>query len=65
MIHKLSVYKATPHEAHLRYTVHGTPLFRTPLGPAASSVLIKGDVLISGGVLYTALCNWDSAWCPD
>ena len=32
----------------------------------ASSVLIKGGVLISGVVLYTSLCSWDhAAWCPD
>ena len=28
----------------------------------ASSVLIKGGVLISGVVLYTDLCSWDRAW---
>ena len=29
------------------------------------SVLIKGGVLISGVVLYTSLCSWDHARCPD
>ena len=37
------------------------PLFQT-----AYNVLIKGSVLISrGNSLYTSLCNWGHAWCPD
>ena len=28
-------------------------------------IMIKEGVLISGVVLYTSLCNWDRAWCPD
>ena len=30
------------------------------------NVLIKGGVLISGVIiLYTSLCSWDHAQCPD
>ena len=39
--------------------VQWNPLFWTPLGQ------LKGGVLISGVVIYTYLCNWDHAWCPD
>ena len=40
------------HDFHREYS--GNPLFRTPLGRAILSILIKGSVLISGVVkLYT------------
>ena len=40
----------------------GTPLYIPDTLGTASSVLIKGDILISGVVLYTDLCSWDCAW---
>ena len=44
----------------LRYCLQWNPSIGT-----AYSVLIKRGVLILGVVLYTFLCNWDHAWCPD
>ena len=35
------------------------------IGDTIESVVIKGGVLISGVVLYTSLCSWDHAYCPD
>ncbi len=44
--------------------IQQNPFIPDTLG-TAQSVLIKGGVLISGVVLYTVLCSWGHAWCPD
>jgi hypothetical protein len=48
----------------LELELQRNPIISDTLG-TAQSVLIKGGVLISGVVLYTSLCSWDRAWCPD
>ena len=53
IIHKLSVYKAIAQTAG---TLEVYPSIPDTLG-TASSVLIKGGILISGVVLYSVLCT--------
>ncbi len=45
-------------QTQMHCSISGTPLFRTPLGHGAQSILNKGGVLVSRVVLYTSLCSW-------